>query len=217
MRLVSTPDLISAVPSSIYLPNPVELEPFVTAGAGTPDRDVLVFAALTEVKGAEHLVAAVRALRSAAPDLRITAIGGGPYTGAMRDAGAAIVPRLYPAEIPTFIARHRVVLGQQRLGVLGVSELQAMAAGRPVITHVNADADYGPDRPPIAEAHDPADIAHTAERLLASESAAAMLGGSGANWVRRHHDRSAVARRLVEIYRTVVTLPDHEDGAHRST
>ena len=218
IRLVSTPDLLDRVPDAIYLPNPVELASFAAAGTSPPDRDVFVFAALTEVKGADRLVRAVDALRSATPGLSITALEGGPYTEAMARAGATVVPRLRPDEIPAFVARHRVVLGQQRLGVLGVSELQAMATGRPVVTHIDPTAVYGTARPPIIEAHAPDEIAEAVGRLLADPPLGASLGAAGAAWVRDHHGREAVTRRLIEIYATLVALPPAGNGQQdRST
>lgn len=113
-----------------------------------------------------------------------------------------MVPRLAPSDVPAFIARHRVVLGQQLLGVLGVSELQAMASGRAVVTHLGPDADYGGAAPPVVEAHEPDEIASAALALLGEPLTAVERGRAGATWVRAHHDRSAVAKRLVEIYRS---------------
>lgn len=201
-RLVATPDLRRYVPGSIYLPNPVDLGLFEQAGATDPDLDVFVFAALTDVKGADRLVQAVERLRAQRSDVTVSALDGWPYSEAMRAAGATMVPRLAPSDVPAFIARHRVVLGQQLLGVLGVSELQAMASGRAVVTHLGPDADYGGAAPPVVEAHEPDEIASAALALLGEPLTAVERGRAGATWVRAHHDRSAVAKRLVEIYRS---------------
>ena len=51
LRLVSTPDLLDAVPDSFYLPNPIDVDRFRGADVVIPDTDILVVAALTAVKG----------------------------------------------------------------------------------------------------------------------------------------------------------------------
>lgn len=208
LRIVATPDLLDHVPDAVYLPNPIDCDRFRDAAMAVPapPSDVLVFAALTAVKGGDVLVDAVRSLKRARPTLSVTALAGGPFESAMAAAGAHVIPRQAPGELPALLAGHRVVLGQQLLGALGVSELQAMAAGRPVVCHLRPDFDYG-SVPPVVVSTGAIDAAERTLELLDRPDWASTVGASGATWVRANHGRDLVGRRLVELYESAELLP----------
>jgi glycosyltransferase involved in cell wall biosynthesis len=71
-------------------------------------------------------------------------------------------------------------------GSLGLSELEAMAAGRPVITGIDGSL-YPEDPPPVIAAHDADGIVAAVERLKNDEKELARLSRDGREWVRRNH------------------------------
>ncbi len=206
--VVATPDLLRDVPEGArYLPNPVDTD-LVSPGAGDsgdPEGDVLVFSALSDIKGADQLLATVRELRERRPSLRITAIEMGDRVAEVAAAGATVVPRRPQAELPQLIGSHRVVLGQQHLRALGTAELQAMSCGRPVVGVADAGL-YGGELP-IAVGAGAGANADAVLRLLEDPAAAAQLGSAARSWVVRHHRSEAVVERLAGWYRQLWAEP----------
>ena len=117
----------------------------------------------------------------------------------MRLAGAEIVPREAAAGLPSLIARHRIVVGQQLLGALGVADLEAMATGRPVVMYLRSDLDYG-EPPPISNARGPEAVASAALSLLDDSAAASRLGEESWRWTDRHHRIESVVEQLLALY-----------------
>jgi glycosyltransferase involved in cell wall biosynthesis len=196
MVLVSTPDLLAHI-DGVYLPNPVEVDR-PSAPPDTPS--VFVFSAFLEVKGAPRLVEAIRLLRQRRPDVPVRAIRQGPYAGEAAVAGAELIDPVPAGEIPSLIAAHQVVVGQQLLGVLGVSELQAMALARPVAVDLHLGDTYV-DPPPVLDTRSAVEIADAVERLLDDADLRSDLGRRGRNWVATHHATPIVVDRLVALYR----------------
>lgn len=196
--LVATPDLREFVPDAIYLPNPVDTEVFRPSGGAR--RDVLVFSTLTDIKGGDTLVAAVSELRRSAPDVSVTALDIGPYANAMRAAGAMMLPPQDAAALPRLIGDHRIIVGQQRIGALGASELQALSSGKPTICHVRLEQ-YD-EAPPIQPSDSAADIVRLVVQLLDDDERRSVLGAQGRDWIERVHSLETVTGQLLDHYRT---------------
>lgn len=199
MVVVSTPDLLAHI-DGVYLPNPVEL----SDPSPPPDTpSVVVFSAFLEVKGAPRLVDAIRLLRQRRPDVPVRAIRQGPAAGEAASAGAELIDPVPSAEIPGLIAAHQVVVGQQLLGVLGVSELQAMALERPVAVDLHLGDTY-PDPPPVLDTRSAIGVVEAVERLLDDADLRADLGRRGRQWVAVHHATPVVVDQLVALYRNAL-------------
>ncbi|MEI2640573.1 MAG: glycosyltransferase family 4 protein [Microthrixaceae bacterium] len=197
--LASTPDLIRWLPSnSVYLPNPVDTEMFCEYPE-EPERDVLVFAALTDVKGAPQILEVVRALKKQRPGIGITAINHGPYVEQFKAEGVELVDFTAPEALPGLIANHRIVIGQRKLGVLGTSELQAMACARPVAIPLDASL-HSSDFPPVINAGYARDAADEILRLLEAPLDLIAVGAASRDWVVKRHSVPEVSRQLVKLY-----------------
>lgn len=201
--LVATPDLLAHVPpGSRYLPNPVDTDLFAPnpegRGESAEGGDVLVFSAISEVKGADTLIGVVGELLHRRPDLRVTVIDRGDRVEEIVRAGATRVEPRAQSDLPALLGAHRVVLGQQHLRALGTAELQAMSCGRPVVG-VADPALY--DRAlPIARAIGVRDAADAALGLLDDAPRAEALGSEARDWALANHSMGAVARRLAGWY-----------------
>lgn len=202
--VAATPDLLACLPDDArYLPNPVDTTLFApTVPPREATRDVLVFSALTEVKGAMETLEVVRELKRLRPGLHISAIAHGPHVPEFSRQGVEMVPYMTAGELPALLNDHRIVLGQRRLGVAGTSELQAMACGRPVVMPLSAAVDPGL-RPPVTSARDPRLAAAEALALLDDAERLEHSGSEARRWTVANHRVEAVGRKLATWYEEI--------------
>jgi glycosyltransferase involved in cell wall biosynthesis len=207
--LYATPDLQPWVeafrPDAGFLPNPTE-PPSPGLLEVDPDRDVLVGVRLDEVKGAERIAELLRGLTAARPSTTVTLVDHGPSVRAVAAAAGShveVVPPLAHAAMPALLRRHRVALGQQRLGILGNYELEALAMGVPVATGYRRWEAYE-TAPPLVDQGTGPDAVARIVRLLGDEAERAVVAREGVEWVRRHHDPGVVAARLAQVYAAVL-------------
>lgn len=201
--LVATPDLIPIVrairPDAAFVPDPVNIDLFAPDINPATD-DVLLNAALSDVKRTDIAFEAIRRLRALRPGLTVTAVDHGPgrekYKG---EPGIRFVPPVAHDAMPGLVRQHRVVLGQFGIGSLGMAELESMACERPVICHFNQGPAY-PAAPPVLSAQDPADVAAHALRLLDERAAAVAMGAAARGWVVGTHGSEAIAKQVDLLY-----------------
>lgn len=197
-----TPDLIAYAPGFEhkfrYLPNAVQ----VVEPAGPPparlDR-AIIFTQLHTRKGVEQIFPAVERMSRS---VELTALDYGPLAGEyMQRYGRVVrfVPRVPHDEIRAFLAQFDIVIGQMRQGSLGLSELEAMAVGRPVITGIHS-RNYAEDPPPVIPAAGADDVAAAVERLKDATEELARLSREGREWVLRNHSFARNLQLLEEAY-----------------
>ena len=147
---------------------------------------VLIFARLAEVKGVDKIFPAVDRLRDS---VEVTAIEWGPLSTeyVQRYGGSVRFVRPVPHdEVRAFLGQFDVVIGQMNQGSLGLSELEAMAVGRPVITGIDWSL-YPEDPPPVIGAGNAAEIVAALARLRGDAAELARLSRGGREWVERNH------------------------------
>jgi len=190
----ATPDLAAHAPGYEgrlrYLPNPVQVD---ETGIPEPPKKLaraLIFTRLAPVKGVDQIFPAAERLRST---VELTALDWGPLATeyAVRYRGVVRFVRPMPREeVGAFLSRFDIVIGQMRQGSLGLSELEAMAAGG------------GPEQQLVAlgAAATPDRIADAIEKLKDDEVELARLSRDGQEWVRRNHGFARHLRLLEEAY-----------------
>jgi glycosyltransferase involved in cell wall biosynthesis len=107
--------------------------------------------------------------------------------------------------MPQLLRRHRVAVGQFRVGAVGQFELEAMACAIPVVADFRFPRAYGTP-PPIEPAHDADELAGALERLLDEDHRREQLGRDAREWVVANHADDAIAARLDELYRAALSL-----------
>jgi glycosyltransferase involved in cell wall biosynthesis len=168
-----------------YLPNPVD----VGDSAESPPTQLgtaLIFTRLAPVKGVDRIFPAAERLRRS---VELTALEWGPLAGEYAQKYGRLVRFVKPfphGEVATFLRQFDIVIGQMSAGSLGLSELEAMAAGRPVVTGIDWSL-YPEDPPPVIAAHDADGIVAAVERLSGDAKELARLSREGREWVRRNH------------------------------
>ena len=161
-----------------------------TPPSATPEHaPVLVHApSHPRIKGTEHVRRAVRELGARGVAVEYVEVQG------MRQEDA---PRLF--------ARAALVVDQLCIGAHGTFAVEAMSLAKPVVCYVLPELldAYPPDLPLITA--DPATITDVLAHWLAPERAAERqaLGLASRDYAEREHDVRVVARRLLEVYRSL--------------
>jgi glycosyltransferase involved in cell wall biosynthesis len=187
-------------PKLVYLPNPVELTA-TSGGIPPPTRvaKVLIFTRLDPVKGVEHIFPAVERLRKT---VEITALDWGSeareYVRRYREWVRFVKPVPHP-EIGALLGQFDVVIGQMRQGILSLMEIEALAAGRPLITAIDWSL-YPDDPPPVIAAFGPEEIVAAVEKLRHAPDALDELSANGRAWALRNHGQAHHLKLLEGAY-----------------
>jgi glycosyltransferase involved in cell wall biosynthesis len=207
--LYSTPDLAEAArglrADAVFLPNPIDVRAF--APGGVRDVDVLVGARLDSVKGAEIAIQGIDRLLARRPSTTVTVVANGRLAGeavALLRARARFMAPVAHAEMPQLLRRHRVAVGQFRVGAVGQFELEAMACETPVVADFRFPRAYATP-PPIEAARDADQVATALERLLDEDDRRAQLGRDAREWIVANHADDAIAARLDGLYRAALS------------
>lgn len=186
--LVTTVDMLEAVPGSRLLPVTVQVDDFAGAPVALERPVPVVLHAPTN------------------PRLKATDVIE-PVLRRLQERGLVDYRRLEGvphAQMPAAVAEADVVVDQLALGNVGVLAVEAMAAGRLVVGHatpaVRARArDLAGVDLPLLEA-DPTTFADVIQEVLEDPGSYQHLARAGAAWARELHD----GRRSVEVLREVL-------------
>lgn len=199
-----TPNLLSYLKDveskSLYLPNPVDateigrqFEP------PTEVSKVLIFTRLDPIKGVERIFTAVERMSR---NVELTALEWGPlaseYVRKYRP-WVNFVKTIPHVGVGAFLRKFDVVIGQMLQGSLGLMEIEALAAGRPLITGIDWSL-YPQDPPPVVAAADGKGIADAVERLQNAPEELAEISRKGRDWAIRNHSFSHHLRLLEAAY-----------------
>lgn len=192
-----------------YMPNPVA-PAFFRPSPSLPARPHVLFAVpLAHVKGAEIAVEAMRMLTEKT-DIPISAFGYTsryPESHALRQRipnSVTLLPWTPRHRMPSLFSEATVVVGGLRIGALGITELEAMATGRPVVTYLDGSVrktgSYYRSEPPILSASTPHEVVDAVESCLADGSRAQRLGHQSQEWARTYHSVQVVASAYRQEY-----------------
>ena len=176
------PDLGEYLPGAQFLPyaaiDVARVEP-----APAPERDEVVIAHLPtdrEVKGTDHVVAAVERLRAEGLPVELDLVENVPHEQALE--------RIRDADL---------VVDQLIIGWYGAVAVEAMALGRPVVCHIDPDVDPFGARLPVVRA-DRDSLVDELRRLVQDRSRRVALGAEARAFVLAEHDPRVLARRVLE-------------------
>jgi glycosyltransferase involved in cell wall biosynthesis len=213
----STPDLrhhvINFRHKARYMPSPLS-DGFFDLPLRSRAKSVLFGIPLSVIKGAKLAVAAMNRLSLESPEILVSAFGFGPKTEESVRIRRAIVPSIRLIdwtphdEMPKVFANYSVIVGQLGLGCLGLTELEAMASGRPLIANLSeplVDSEsYYRENPPVQACSSAAEVVTGVKRLFADPDLAFALGAQGREWARRYHSGRRVAMLYADAYRDLV-------------
>lgn len=213
-RLVffSTPDLAEHIlpvrPDAVWLPNPTNTDRFcpttAQASLSAPNTTrrprVLFISALSRIKGVERAFQVIELLQQQMPETEIAVMGFGDQLARYKNwPGIQVLDRVSYADMPALIQRYDVVVGQLRLGILSMSEQEAMACGKPVVGAFRYPEVYA-EPPPIVTGETPEELAGQVIRLSNDDTARRTAGHRSREWVIKYHDHRLVATLLEPYY-----------------
>lgn len=99
-----------------------------------------------------------------------------------------------------------IVADQFTYGFYGISALEAMSVGRPVLIYLQPDSleAFGIESPPVVSVRSEDEIYHALCQLSEDRVRAEEIGSAAREWVIRHHSWDTVAERYVALYRELV-------------
>jgi len=122
------------------------------------------------------------------------------------DAAALNLMKRVPyEEMPELLAGYDAVIGQFKLGILSMSELEAMACGKPVVSFFDYPQVYD-EPPPVFSTRDPREGAEMLANLLQDERARREAGEKSRAWVEEHHGHVEIARLVERHYREALEV-----------
>jgi glycosyltransferase involved in cell wall biosynthesis len=184
----------------LYLPNPVEIQGIERpVPPPTELSKVVIFTRLDPVKGVDSIFPAVERLSKM---VEVTALDWGPLAREYRRKYGAWVRFAKPIphdDVGTFLRQFDVVIGQMRQGILSLMEIEALSAGRPLITAVDWSL-YPVDPPPVIAASGGDAIVAAVEKLHGNPSELARLSREGRDWAVRNHGYAHHLQLLESAY-----------------
>jgi len=95
-----------------------------------------------------------------------------------------------------------IVADQFTYGFYGISALEAMSVGRPVLVHLQPHCleGFGIDSPPVVSARSEDEIYRALVQLAGDRVQAEEVGARARGWVIRHHRWEAVTERFLRLY-----------------
>lgn len=193
-------DYLAAFENKAHLlGNPIDTSLFRPLTMPSAISEVLIFARLEAVKGVDRIFERVAELSGI---VNLTAIGWGPWARDYSKRFGSMVhfiPPIPHEEIPTLLQKFDAVIGQMHQGTLGLSELEALAAGRIVFTCVDQRL-YSSDPPPVVYARDGDGIIEALRRLSRDQSEIRRLARAGPAWVEKYHGPRKHLEGLTQAY-----------------
>lgn len=113
------------------------------------------------------------------------------------------IPQQNKAGLRDCLGASDVVADQFTYGFYGISTLEAMAVGRPVLVYLDAKAleAFNGQAPPVVSAHSEDEIYEGLCRLAEHRPSAEEIGLAARDWVIRHHGWETVVERYLALYK----------------
>ncbi len=191
--LYSTQDMKEAAthirPDARWLPNPLPPEVFQPLNVQVEKKKIIFATRWDHSKGARHLISGAKTLIANGYDVH--GLDWGSEASLAYTTGVQLHPLMSRTDFLKFMASAQIVIGQHSFGVPGLTELQAMAIGRPL-------AMYAPGVP-VVQTH----AQSLGEEVLIALSQPDLLherAQQAQQWVLNHHDPSNVVTQLEVFY-----------------
>lgn len=205
--IVSTPNLLGPISAlrggAVYLPNPMEVP---EADASPPTGEgprVLVLSKMDPRKGWPGQIRIVSQLLARFPAARVRFVAGGHLPVATRQDMVAALKALGAEPLGVMprsafleeVAGTDFAIGQLELGALGMSEMEALAAGIPTVANAREHEALGYHPPVIA----PEGAVDRLASLWRNPEERAELARRSRTYIAKVHDPETCLRRLESV------------------
>ncbi|MBE6058623.1 MAG: glycosyltransferase [Clostridium sulfidigenes] len=203
----STPDLYELInpirPDSIFLPNPIDTELFKPIECLKSNNDgylnIFIFARLDETKGADKIFKIVDYFSNKDIKIKFTALKwGSDYSKyEVKYRFVNYIDFIEYDKLPIELNTFDLIIGQLSYGVVGVSELQALACGIPTITYFNYNSIYSDEMPVLNIENEKEGI----DIIIKIYNKKLKINSSySVSWINNNHSYLRVAEKLIECY-----------------
>lgn len=202
--LYSTPDLKTHAehyrPDASLLPNPVRVDLFRPRRRSKITGRILLISRIDKVKGINIAFKALEKLKREYPNLEIDAFAWGPDFKDFKDKQFVnFIPTTTHRGMAELIPNYQVIIGQFELGIMAMSEMEAMACAKPVICRFDYHNLY-PETPPVVGARKEDEIVSKVKWLLENPKLCQEIGEAGRDWVVKYHGYISIAEKLAKDY-----------------
>lgn len=199
----STPDLKKYFKhwneKATFIPNPIDYHLFSTSETVKPTRDILLHSTLSEIKGAGLAVKALNKIKSKRPDLKISIFAFGDMIEKLNISKFEKIQKTPREQLPAIIHDHKVILGQFKVGAVGMSDLEAISCGKPLITFFEYGEVY--EEPiPILNAKNEEEIFSGIEAVLDNVESFQAKANQYHKWVEKYHSIEKVVQKIEGFY-----------------
>lgn len=183
---IAGPNLQPFAPGSVYIPQAIDLEEYVPLEkpGGGPVK-IVHSPSRRARKGTEHVVAAVERLRAEGLDVELVLVENLPHV-----------------EAKGIYARADIAVEQLLSGWHGVSAVEFMALGLPVVSFIKPEHQKRFPELPVVSAT-PDTLADVLRDLVRDPAARLARGRASRAYAEETFDRFKVARQYVELYRSL--------------
>lgn len=125
------------------------------------------------------------------------------------------IPQQSKAGLRDCLGASDIVADQFTYGFYGISTLEAMAVGCPVLVHLDYKGleKFGVESPPVLSVRSEDEIYDALCSLAEDRSRARELGAMARDWIIRHHAWEPVIERYIALYKEIKQGSDNEVGA----
>jgi len=115
------------------------------------------------------------------------------------------IPQQNKAGLRECLGTSDIVADQFTYGFYGISALEAMAVGRPVLVYLDSHGlrEFGEEPPPVVSVHTEEEIYAALCWLIEDRSGAKAIGAQAREWIIRHHGWEPVVDRYLALYREI--------------
>ncbi len=213
--LCITPDLMSYAqsirPDAIFFPGSIDTERFAPIEDDHPLSSqpwtILLFTRLAPEKGLEIATQGIAQFTQRHPEVRVKVVDWGSERKKYKQCFGdrfEFVPRVAPDSVQNLIRSADIVVGQFLSGSLGLSELEAMSCGKPVIASFHYEEAY-PIPPPLCQATTVQEVDEHLENLFLHPEEVKEIGQKARTWVTGYHSSQSLAIRLEKLYQSILS------------
>jgi len=182
----------------IYLGHPIDTDYYKPISSSNEYKNtILCWVKLDESKGVETIFEVAERM----PEYEFDFVFVGErktHYKAIKPNNVNLIPK--PKEIPRLINKYPLILGQFHVGVLGLSELEAMSCGKPVIAYWNRKYDVLYESPcPIVSSRNAEEITNLIRLNIQNED----LGRLNRAWILENHSATKIVGKLIAIYSNI--------------
>ncbi|HMN10840.1 MAG TPA: glycosyltransferase [Bellilinea sp.] len=205
----STPDLERLIhpyrQDAVFLPNPIDLEMIENLSRQDESKGIFIVSKLDDFKGYETVIAALASLFEEGFEYPVKMLDFGnqanrflPMINAMNGGSIELLGRMHHLNFLEEIARSRCVVGQLSTGALGVTELEALALGVPLICRFDYPNSFK-TIPPIINVNDEVSLVSAIKRIMSS-NITDEYRREAMEWVKNNVDLMVVTKKLLAYY-----------------